>query len=361
MALEVADVKVAGFNDKLPVWWGLGVQPEKAFQWKNVTEGFEAAGMMYKLYGAPCYIPYNRDDGMTSELITVPKRQVIVREPSLGNPDPTPLGVVSDKFVIIQNEELGEWFDPICEMYPLATFGILGEGQSIWMAFKTPGFDIFGDAFDGYLFAFGKMAGGGSFGVGYTTVRVVCRNTFKLAESTALNLMQFAHKGHVKDLVKMRAWAEAEVAGKRQQAVAEWELLVKAKVTSSQVADIIEAAIPTPKNGSAITLGELAPSMLQQETLAQGLFNEAKRQLDQRVTAMDANRLAIGRNLMVFNDEFPQFANTAYAVVNAVTQAADWPDNPRSDTPQAATFGYRNAWKVRAMKAAMKIAKPSKN
>lgn|SRR5512139_184059 len=346
-----ANVKVAGFNDKQPAWWGLGIQPDKAYQWADVRTGFEAAGMLYKLYDRPCITTF---DGKRLNLLD---RRIIVREPSLGDTEPTPLDVVSDNFVIIQNEDIAEYFNPLCDVYKLATFGVLDEGRIVWLAFETDEFDIAGDPFKGYLFAYGKTAGGGSFGVGYTSVRIVCQNTFMMAENKALNLMKFSHKGQVKDLVKMRAWAETEVASQRQQAIADWELLVKTKVTAMQTADIIEAAFPEPKQGAALALGEIAPGLLK-ESFAQDLFNQAQKQMGQRVTAMDVNRIGVGANLVKFNDEFPQFAGTAYAVVNAVTEYADWPARPRSDTPKASLFGYRNQWKQRAMKAAMKIARP---
>jgi hypothetical protein len=167
--------------------------------------------------------------------------------------------------------------------------------------------------------------------------------------------MKFAHKGKVKDLVAMRAWAEEEVVSARLDVRTQWELLVKTKVDQIQTAQIIEEAFPEPKRGKAICMADAAPDLLQ-KTLAQDLFNEAKKQLDRGMVAVENHRVAVGNKLNIFNQEFPQFAGTAYSVVNAVTEYADWPEKARSDTAQASLFGYRATWKDRAWKAAMKIA-----
>ena len=349
-----ANVKVAGFNDKQPAWWGLGIQPENAYQWADVSTGFEAAGMMYKLYLTPCKTEFK---GIEIEFTD---RRVVTREPSLRDDQPTLLDVVSDNFVLLQNQEIAERFDPLCKLYKLATFGVLDEGRRVWCAFETDEFDIKGDPFKGFLVAYGHQAGSGSFSVFYTNVRVVCQNTLMMALDKSFDLMKFAHKGQVKDLVEMRAWAEVEVAASRQNVIKQWEMLVNTKVNEIQVAQIIEAAFPEPKKGKAIRMVEAAPDLLQ-KSLAQSLFDEAQAKLDRGMVSVENNRVAVGNKLNIFNSEFPQFAGTAYAVVNAVTEHADWPENARKDTPQATLFGYRNGWKQKAWAEAMKIAKASNN
>jgi hypothetical protein len=77
-----ANVKVAGFNDKQPAWWGLGIRPENAYQWANVTEGFEATGMMYNLHLTPCKTTFNGVE------IDFADRCIVTREPRLfSQPD----------------------------------------------------------------------------------------------------------------------------------------------------------------------------------------------------------------------------------------------------------------------------------
>ncbi len=345
------NVKVAGFNDKQPAWWGLGKQPEYAYQWANVSEGFEAAGMDYKLSLEPFSCEIN------GQKYTMDNRRMVMREPSLGNDDYVPLDVVGDDFVLVQNSDIAEWFDPLCSNYKLATFGVLGEGETVWLALETEGFTIKGDDFNGYLFVYGKTAGGGSFGVGYTSVRVVCQNTLMQAESSALDLMKFSHKGNVKDLVKMRAWAEHTIAESRKQVVAQWELLVNTKFDELMTAKVIEKAFPEPKREKALLLADVAPGLLQEE-YASVLISEAQKRNDKATETTNSHRLGVAHRLNVFNEEFPQYARTGYAVVNAITQYADWPDHPRSDTPRALMFGYRNAWKQRGFATALKLARP---
>ena len=101
--------------------------------------------------------------------------------------DDAVLGVVSDRYRIVQNEEAFQFTDDLLgEGVTYETAGSLQGGKKVWMLAKLPEkYIIAGDEVTPYLVFFNSHDGSSGVKVAMTPVRVVCQNTLNLALGTA--------------------------------------------------------------------------------------------------------------------------------------------------------------------------------
>ena len=110
------------------------------------------------------------------------------------------LGVVSDQYKIVQNEEAFAFTDALLgEGAVYETAGSLASGKRIWMLAKLENTKLAGDDFEPYLVFTNSHDGSSSIRVAITPVRVVCQNTLNLALRTAKRNWACMHKGNVAD------------------------------------------------------------------------------------------------------------------------------------------------------------------
>ena len=97
------------------------------------------------------------------------------------------MGVVSDRYRIVQNEEAFQFTDDLLgEGVTYETAGSLQGGKKVWMLAKLPEkYIIAGDEVTPYLVFFHSHDGSSGVKVAMTPVRVVCQNTLNLALGTA--------------------------------------------------------------------------------------------------------------------------------------------------------------------------------
>ena len=101
--------------------------------------------------------------------------------------DDAVLGVVSDRYRIVQNEEAFQFTDDLLgEGVTYETAGSLQGGKKVWMLARLPRkYLIAGDQVVPYLVIFNSHDGSSGVKVAMTPIRVVCQNTLNLALNTA--------------------------------------------------------------------------------------------------------------------------------------------------------------------------------
>lgn len=97
--------------------------------------------------------------------------------------DDAVLGVVSDRYRIVQNEEAFQFTDDLLgEGVTYETAGSLQGGKKVWMLARLPRkYLIAGDQVVPYLVIFNSHDGSSGVKVAMTPIRVVCQNTLNLA------------------------------------------------------------------------------------------------------------------------------------------------------------------------------------
>ena len=106
------------------------------------------------------------------------------------------LGVVSDRYKIVQNAEAFEFTDSLIGGdVRYETAGSLNGGRKIWLLAKLPETEIVGDKTEPYLCFTNTHDGSGAIRVCMTPIRVVCNNTLNLALCSARRAWSVRHTG----------------------------------------------------------------------------------------------------------------------------------------------------------------------
>ncbi len=210
-------------------WHGLGVKVASA---PKSQEALRLAGLDWKVIQEPIY--------------TGNEEKIEGFKANVRDLDRKVLGVVTDRYKIIQNEEAFAFTDELLgEGVRYETAGSLMGGRKVWLLAHLPHeYIITGDRISPYLVFSNTHDGSGAVKVALTPIRVVCSNTLNLALSTAKRSWSMVHTGNVKDRLK-EAGDTMFLAEKYMDRLGkEFENLRMKKLTDQQVLDYIEILLP---------------------------------------------------------------------------------------------------------------------
>lgn len=172
------------------------------------------------------------------------------------------LGVVSDRYKVVQNEDAFAFTDELLgEGVTYETAGSLQNGRRTWILAKLPQrYIIRGDEIDPYLVFMNSHDGTGAIKAAMTPVRVVCQNTLNLALSTARRSWSTIHTGDIhgklQDARNTLLYADRYMAALGKTI----EELSLQKLSDRQVLEYIDALFPLPEDASEVrkkNLGKL--------------------------------------------------------------------------------------------------------
>ena len=163
-------------------WHGLGVCVEESL---CSEEALEKSGLDWKVIQRPL---------MTSTYDPVPGYKANIRDI-----DNRVLGVVTDRYKIVQNHEAFAFVDGLLgEGVCFETAGSLHEGRKVWMLAKLPNrYTLNDEEIEPYLVFTNSHDGNSSIRVACTPIRVVCQNTLNLALSNAKRTWSTIHVGNL--------------------------------------------------------------------------------------------------------------------------------------------------------------------
>ena len=231
-----ANVETMFYTREKP-WHGLGTKVEEA---PTSTDALRLAGLDWQVIQEPIYTD-------TGEKISGYKANV-------RDSDRKVLGVVTDRYKIIQNQEAFAFTDSLLgEGVRYETAGALQEGKKVWLLARLPReYIISGERISPYLVFSNTHDGSGAVKVALTPIRVVCNNTLNLALNTASRSWSMIHTGNIKNKVweaKNTLFMAEEYMEKLGK---EFENLRKQKLSDQQVKEYIELLLPMEKNATAM-------------------------------------------------------------------------------------------------------------
>lgn len=219
------------------------------------------------------------------------------------------LGVVSDRYQIVQNAEAFSFTDELIGGdVRYETAGSLQDGKKIWLLAKMPERQIVGDAVEPYLCFSNTHDGSGAIRVCMTPIRVVCNNTLNLALNSAHRSWSTKHVGNI-DQKLQEARMCLSLADAYMGELAEYaDKLANKKVSDAELEHILDEMFPLEDDD-----------------------NERKKNNVQK--AKDEFMVCYLR------PDIAMFMNTAWGVVNAMS------DMVSHSAPLRQTKGYReNNW-----------------
>ena len=177
-----ANVETMFYTRQKP-WHGLGTRVEEA---PGSKEALTLAGLDWKVIQKPI---------RTEEGQPVPGFKANIRDL-----DGQILGVVTDRYKVVQNEEAFAFTDELLgEGVTYETAGSLQKGRRTWILAKLPQrYIISGDEITPYLVFMNSHDGTGAIKAAMTPVRVVCQNTLNLALATARRSWSTIHTGDIR-------------------------------------------------------------------------------------------------------------------------------------------------------------------
>lgn len=164
------------------------------------------------------------------------------------------LGVVSDRYKVVQNVEAFRFTDELLgKGVRYETAGSLQEGRKVWLLARFPReYIIAGERISPYLVFSNTHDGSGSVKVAITPVRVVCNNTLNLALTTASRSFSMMHTGDIRGKIE-EARDTLFLAEKYMDCLGvEFERLRRQKVTDAQVREYVERLLPMEKEPTPI-------------------------------------------------------------------------------------------------------------
>lgn len=147
------------------------------------------------------------------------------------------LGVVSDRYKVVQNVDAFSFTDELLgKGVRYETAGSLQNGKKVWLLARFPReYIIAGERISPYLVFSNTHDGSGSVKVAVTPVRVVCNNTLNLALDTARRSFSMIHTGNIQDKIQ-EAKDTLFMAEEYMDCLGvEFEQLRRQKVTDQQV------------------------------------------------------------------------------------------------------------------------------
>lgn len=216
-------------------WHGLGVAVKEA---PASAEALRMAGLDWKVLQEPVF---------TENEEQIPGFYANVRDC-----DRKVLGVVSDRYRVVQNEEAFAFTDELLgEGVRYETAGSLQNGRKVWILARLPQeYIMAGERIAPYLVFSNAHDGTGAIRVALTPVRVVCNNTLNLALETAKRSWACVHTGDIRGKItdaRDTLFLAQEYMGELGK---KFDGLRKKRLSDSQVMGYIEELLPMEEEDS---------------------------------------------------------------------------------------------------------------
>lgn len=260
-------------------WHGLGTRVVEA---PSSAEALIMAGLDWSVVQEPIYTGNDLIEGYKA---------------NVRDKDRKVLGVVTDRYKVIQNNEAFAFTDELLgEGVRYETAGSLQGGKKVWLLAHMPHeYIISGERISPYLLFSNTHDGSGAIKVALTPIRVVCNNTLNLALATAKRSWSMIHTGDIKGKMS-EARDTLFMAEKYMDSLGkEFENLRLKKLTDKQVMDFIEILLP-----------------MESDLSDQQTKNMNKLQEDMKMRYFDAPDLQdVGKNAYRFINAVSDFATHA--------------------------------------------------
>lgn len=228
-----ANVETMFYAGREVPWHGLGTQVDTA---PTSKDAIKLAELDWEVISNPIYDQNGKE--------------IKGFKANTRNSDESILGIVSDRYQIVQNHEAFEFTDSLIDDKEMTyeTAGSLRNGKQVWLLAKMPETKILGDVVCPYICFSNTHDGTGAIKVCMTPVRVVCNNTLNLALETTPRCWSTKHMGDLAGKLH-----EAKVTlGFANKYISELgisaDMYANNKITDPQIEQILDEMFPVDAN-----------------------------------------------------------------------------------------------------------------
>lgn len=224
------------FSVRVKPWHGIGTIVQDA---PDSKEAVRLAGLDWNV---------EQQGITTNDGVPVPGYKANVRDL-----DQKILGVVSDRYQVVQNEEAFAFTDELLgEGVRYETAGSLQEGRRVFILARLPEkYIIAGDEIEPYFVIMNSHDGSCSIKAAMTPIRVVCQNTLNLALRTAKRVWMTKHTSNIMGRID-DAKATLQFAGKYMAEMGKSvDELAHKKLTDKKVMEYMSEFFPVTEDMSA--------------------------------------------------------------------------------------------------------------
>ena len=171
---------------------------------------------------------------------------------NLRDTDNQILGVVTDRYRVVQNEDAFAFTDALLgEGVTYETAGSLQNGRRTWILAKLPQhYIISGDEVTPYLVFMNSHDGTGAIKAAMTPIRVVCNNTLNLALKTAKRTWSADQVGDIQGKMEDARYTLLYADKYMKQLGKTIDALNRIKLSDRQVYEYIDALFPLVDNAT---------------------------------------------------------------------------------------------------------------
>jgi len=221
------------FDSRATVFDGIG---RKAIGAKSSSEAIKLAGLDWNVYQSDVYT-YNQN----GKKIAIEGKYANIRDDNNNI-----LGIVSDRYKIIQNSEAFNFTDQLIgEGVTYETAGSLNGGKRVWMLAKLPTqYIIDEDDIETYIVFSNSHDGSTAIKIAITPIRVVCKNTLNLALKTSKRQWSAVHSTNIEKRIE-EAKEVLKMSSKYMDNLKlECEELSTYKISDKKFEEILDKIVP---------------------------------------------------------------------------------------------------------------------
>lgn len=229
-----ANVETMFYQGEVP-WHGLG---REVAECPTSEDALRLAGLDWDVISTP---------------VMVNDKELPEYKANVRSSDGSILGIVSDRYKIVQNRDAFAFVDDILKSGAPVTFntaGSLADGKRTWLLANLPPTRILGDDVVPYLVFTNGHDGKHPVSVCMTPTRVVCQNTLNAALKGAKRTWSFRHMGDIESR-KQEASETLQLANQYTVGLREFaEDMVQKKISSTMLTKIIDTLFPIDEDAS---------------------------------------------------------------------------------------------------------------
>jgi hypothetical protein len=289
----------------------------------NVSEALGLIDGDFLVEKAPIYVYYAQRG------IRVEDQFALVRPALTDQPEPEVLGIVGKDYELIQHGEVARALDPLVDQangWAVETLGILNGGAQFFATFNAEGFVVNEEDIDVYWIV-SEYKGRSSLDIFSAHTRVVCQNTYRVAEGQALQRLAIPHYRGARQELDFAVQVLTAAERHKQEFKEQLEQMGRTSLVEQQVQQILRQTYLDPAPPRRVKfIDELSKNsgFLDVSPKLQTEYASLQQSWLQERDRVERTREAVYERYGIFGQERGRYARTVWALWNAVTEVENF-------------------------------------